>query len=128
MSGAGPSTTDLRCKIKCTMYDERGIRATSYMTIHERYKNGNKIFIGLDSCANIHSVPYLPWLMHKCPKHAAIGTSGGDSSAAVSDDYTFETRTINDKNNKNDKITVRISRAFGLEGCKPTAPFRLASS
>jgi hypothetical protein len=85
------------------------------MTIHQRYKNENKIFIGLDSCANIHSVPYLPWLMHKCPEHVAIGTSGGDSSAVVSGDYAFEAKTINGENKKN-KITVRISRAFGLEG------------
>ena len=78
--------------------------------VYEGYKKGNKIFIGLDTCANVHSVPYVPWLRDPERTAQAIGTSGGATSARMLGNFAF---TV-DLFNENKKQRVDVSRALGL--------------
>ena len=47
----------------------------------EQYRNGDFVFIGLDTCANIHSVPDESWLHSVYDSNLKINTSGGDTHA-----------------------------------------------
>ena len=64
------------------------------------YTKGNNIFIGLDTCANVHSVPYLPWLSDPQPTDRPIGTSGGGTSARSVGSFAFMVDLFNENKQK----------------------------
>jgi len=74
------------------------------------YKMGNKIFVGLDTCANVHSVPYMPLLTDPRPADRSIGTSGGETSARLYGNFTF----MVDIPYYNTQKRVNVSNALGM--------------
>ena len=56
------------------------------------------IFVGLDSCANIHSVPDIALLDFTEERESNVNTSSGTARASLWGSWRFETTTMKNSN------------------------------
>ena len=67
------------------------------------------IFVGLDSCANIHSVPDIALLDFTEERESNVNTSSGTARASLWGSWRFETTTM-----KNSNMMIQVKRAVLL--------------